>query len=142
MKNVTLVAIVAMLVSGSVMADSNHSTPAAPTVVSVMNGAIDVGTFVSAAPGQWVSQTSVGSLSGSTSVTGTTAVPIITSSIVGYANSAVTGTGSVYPSFTVNYLGSSAVVQGSIATTVTNHPLPVTTIAPSNNNNNNNHNHN
>ena len=114
--------LVLLLVCGSAMADQ---TP--PSVVSVMNGAIDVGTFVSAAPNQSITQTSIGSLTGSTTVTG---VPVITSTIVGFASSSSSGTGAVYPSFTVNSLPSSAVVQGAIRTTITNYDLPISTIGP------------
>jgi len=135
MKKLTLVAIVTLL-STSVMA-----TPPAPTpitnVVSTMNGQIDVGTAVYAAPNQAQTQTSTGSLSGFTTVSQGSVInnvaqaPVITSSITGTASSVTSGTGFTLPSFNVlNNPSVSAISQGTISTSVTNFAIPVTSITP------------
>jgi hypothetical protein len=111
--------LAAMLVSGSALA-----APIPATVTSVLNGTIDVGTFVSAAPGQHQTQTSTGSITGTTTVNHAT----ISSSIVGAASSVSSGTGVTYSSFLVNGLPSSAVTQGIVSTTIANHVIPVTTV--------------
>lgn len=125
MKKLVLLALVV-----SFQATATQPTPAVTTVTSVMNGSIDVGTFVSAAPNQYQTQTSIGSLTGSTVISGTTAVPVITSSITGAASSVSSGTGITHPSFIVNGSPASAVVQGVVNTTLTNYPLVTTTIVP------------
>lgn len=125
MKNITLLTIATIFASTAAMA-----TPVTPSVVSVMDGAISVGTFVSAAPGQYQGQTSTGSLTGSTTVTNSLTAPVISSSIVGAVNSISTGTGVTYPSFSINNVASSAVAQGVLTTTVSNFAIPVTSITP------------
>ena len=108
------------------------ATPVTTTAVtSVMNGSIDVGTFVSAAPNQHQTQTSTGSLTGSTVIGGTSAIPVITSSVSGAASSVSSGTGLTHTSFVVNGAPASAVVQGSVNATIVNYPLITTTIVPS-----------
>ena len=135
MKKLTLVAIVTLL-STSVMATP---TPPAPitNVVSTMNGQIDVGTAVYAAPNQAQTQTSTGSLSGYTTVSQGSVInnvaqaPVITSSITGTASSVTSGTGFTLPSFNVlNNPAVSAISQGTISTSVTNFSIPVTSITP------------
>ena len=125
MKKLTLLALA--------MAFQVNATPVTTTtaVTSVMNGSIDVGTFVSAAPNQFQNQTSIGSLTGSTIVSGTSAVPVITSSITGAASSVSSGTGLTHSSFVVNNSPASAVVQGIVSTTISSYPLVTTTITPS-----------
>lgn len=118
MKKLTLLALV---ISFNVSA-----TPVTSTVTSVLNGSIDVGTFVSVAPNQYQNQTSIGSLTGSTVISGTSAAPVITSSISGAASSVSSGTGLTHSSFTVNGSPASAVAQGIVSTTIINHPLITT----------------
>lgn len=125
MKNITLLTIATLFASTAALA-----TPVAPSVVSVLDGAISVGTFVSAAPGQYQGQTSTGSLTGSTTVTNSLTAPVISSSIVGSVSSVSTGTGVTYPSFSINNVASSAVAQGVLTTTVSNFTIPVTSITP------------
>ena len=95
----------------------------ANTVTSALNGTIDVGTFVSAAPNQHQTQTSTGSLTGRTVLSGTSFAPVVTSSVTGAVSSVSSGTGATFSSFVVNGLPSSAVVQGSVSTTIVNQPL-------------------
>jgi opacity protein-like surface antigen len=135
MKKLTLVAIVAML-SSSAMATPTPPTPIT-NVVSTMNGQIDVGTAVYAAPNQAQTQTSTGSLSGFTTVSpgaiinNVAQTPVITSSITGTASSVTSGTGFTLPSFNVaNNPAVSAISQGTISTSVTNFSIPVTSITP------------
>ena len=125
MKNITLLTIATLFASTAALA-----TPVAPSVVSVLDGAISVGTFVSAAPSQYQGQTSSGSLTGSTTVTNSLTAPVISSSIVGSVSSVSTGTGVTYPSFSINNVASSAVAQGVLTTTVSNFAIPVTSITP------------
>jgi hypothetical protein len=99
-------------------------------VTSVLNGTIDVGTFVSAEHGQYETQTSIGTVSGSSVITNVSSTPVISSTIVGTASSVASGTGIVFPSFNVNGYSSSAIVQGNIHTTIVDYPIPVTTITP------------
>ena len=136
MKKTILAAIVIMLTSVALMTNVAMATPPTPTVTSVMDGSISVGTFVSAAPGQYQNQTSTGSLTGSTTITHAATAPVITSSIVGTASSVSSGTGVTYPSFSVNNIASSAVTQGIVTTTVSNFAIPVTSITPVNHNHN------
>lgn len=133
MKKLTLVAIVAMM-SSSAMATT--PTPIV-NVVSTMNGQIDVGTAVYAAPNQAQTQTSTGSLSGFTTVSqgaiinNVAQAPVITSSITGNASSVSSGTGFTLPSFNVaNNPAVSAISQGTISTSVTNFSIPITSITP------------
>lgn len=135
MKKLTLVAIVAML-STSAMATPTPPVPVV-NVVSTMNGQIDVGTAVYAAPNQAQTQTSTGSLSGFTTVSqgaiinNVAQAPVITSSITGTASSVTSGTGFTLPSFNVaNNPAVSAISQGAISTSVTNFSIPVTSITP------------
>ena len=102
---------------------SFNASATTTTVTSVMNGTIDVGTFVSAAPSQHQTQTSTGSLTGRTVLSGTSFAPVVTSSVTGAVSSVSAGTGATYSSFIVNGLPSSAVVQGSVSTTIINQPL-------------------
>lgn len=129
-------AVIISAISASVLA-----TPPTPvtSVVSTMNGQIDVGTAVYAAPNQYQTQTSTGSLTGYTSVTPGTIVnnvtqtPTITSSITGSVSSVTSGTGYTLPSFNVvNNPSVSAISQGSISTAITNYNIPVTSITPHN----------
>jgi hypothetical protein len=135
MKKLTLVAIVAMLSTSAIATP----TPPVPVVnvVSTMNGQIDVGTAVYAAPNQAQTQTSTGSLSGFTTVSqgaiinNVAQAPVITSSITGTASSVTSGTGFTLPSFNVaNNPSVSAISQGTISTSVTNFSIPVTSITP------------
>lgn len=121
----------ALLALMSFNAAAAAATPVTTTAVtSVMNGSIDVGTFVTAAPNQYQTQTSTGSLTGSTVISGTSAVPVITSSVSGAVSSISSGTGITYSSFVVNGAPVSAVVQGSVNSTITNYPLVTSVIAP------------
>lgn len=101
----------------------SFNASATSNVNSIMNGSIDVGTFVSAAPSQHQTQTSTGSLTGRTVLSGTSFAPVVTSSVTGAVSSVSAGTGATFSSFVVNGLPSSAVVQGSVATTIVNQPL-------------------
>lgn len=125
----------------NVVAFNVSATPTPPTpvvnVVSTMNGQIDVGTAVYAAPNQAQTQTSTGSLSGFTTVSqgaiinNVAQAPVITSSITGTASSVTSGTGFTLPSFNVaNNPAVSAISQGTISTSVTNFSIPVTSITP------------
>lgn len=145
MKKTILAAIVIMLTSVALMTNVANATPPAPvvtSVVSTMNGQIDVGTAVYAAPNQAQTQTSTGSLSGYTTVSqgaiinNVSQAPVITSAITGTAASVTSGTGFTLPSFSVaNNPAVSAISQGSISTSITNFSIPVTTITPVNHSN-------
>ena len=102
----------------------------ATNVTSVMNGTIDVGTFVSAAPNQHQTQTSTGSLTGRTVLSGASFTPVVTSSVTGAVSSVSSGTGLTHSSFVVNGSPASAVVQGIVSTTITNYPLITSVISP------------
>jgi hypothetical protein len=142
-KILTIAALI--LVSASAMATQSAPTP---TVTTVLNGTIDVGTYIGAAPGQYQTQTSVGSVSANTTVNPGTSnygnesrsfgdhqqvvTPVITSSITGVAKSTEHGSGWVLPSFQVGQLTASSIVNVNAHTVITNFPIPVTTIRAGN----------
>jgi len=138
MKTSILAIAVASLVSGAAFA-----TQPVPTVTTVLNGSIDVGTYIGAAPGQHETQISVGSVTSYTTVSqgrqsygersGSSIVaPVITSSITGNASSKPSGNGFVLPSWTVAGHPASAIVGVAAHTTITNFPIPVTVITSGN----------
>ncbi len=104
------------------------------TVSSVLNGTIQVGTYLTAVPGQYGSQTSVGSVTGFTTVNpgssayeGHAAInPLVTTSITGATSSTNSGTGTfgtawINPAY-------NAFVGANITTTITNFTIPVSTL--------------
>lgn len=108
------------------------------TVTSVMNGTISVGTMVSAAPAQTISQTSIGTLTGASTIANQSTTPVVSASIIGTASSVSTGTGYVSPSWSVtDYAGVahnvSAMSSGSVVTTLANVIVPVTVVNQHNN---------
>ena len=119
----------------ALFATSAFATAPAPviapaTITSVMNGTISVGTMVSAAPAQSITQTSIGTLTGASSVSNLATSPVISASIVGTASSTVTGNGYVSPTWSiVDYSGTqqnvSAMSSGTVVTTVSNLIVPV-----------------
>lgn len=130
-----LLVLIMALFATSVFASSPSSPTLAPsTVTSVMNGTISVGTMVSAAPAQSISQTSIGTLTGASTVANLSSTPVVSASIVGTASSTFTGTGYVSPSWNiVDYSGTShnvsAMSSGSVVTTVSNLIVPVTVVS-------------
>ena len=104
------------------------------TITSVMNGTISVGTMVSAAPAQTISQTSIGTLTGASTVSSLATTPVVSASIIGTATSSSIGTGYVSPSWSVtDYTGTahnvSAMSSGSVVTTLANVIVPVTVVS-------------
>ena len=130
-----ILVLVMFLFSPFVFADGPSSPTLAPsTITSVMNGTISVGTMVSAAPAQTISQTSIGTLTGASTVANLSTTPVVSASIIGTASSTSTGTGYVSPSWSVtDYSGTahnvSAMSSGSVVTTLANVIVPVTVVS-------------
>ena len=129
--------LVLCLFTFSTFAFATTPTIAPSTVTSVMSGTISVGTMVSAAPAQSISQTSIGTLTGTSTVASMSTTPVVSATIVGTANSISAGTGYVSPSWSVtDYTGTahnvSAMSSGSVVTTLSNVIVPVTVVNQSN----------
>ena len=130
-----LLVLCMFLFSPFVFADGPSAPSLAPsTITSVMNGTISVGTMVSAAPAQTISQTSIGTLTGASTVANLSTTPVVSASIIGTASSTSTGTGYVSPSWSVtDYSGTahnvSAMSSGSVVTTLANVIVPVTVVS-------------
>lgn len=120
----------------ALVASATPPTPAA-NITSVMNGAVMVGTNVSAGVGQSQVQTSTATLTGSSSLTVVNSIPTIANSITGTASSVATGNGYTSPSWNIidsngATQGVSAVSSGTVITTLTDYPLVTSTITPHN----------
>ena len=107
------------------------------TITSLMNGSISVGTAVSAAPSQSITQTSVGTLTGTSTVANLATAPSVAATVVGAASSTVVGTGNVSPTWVVtDYNGAlhnvSAITSGTVVTTLNNVIVPVTVVSSGN----------
>ena len=114
---------------------SYATTPviAPSTITSVFNGSISAGTSVSAAPYQSIAHTSVGTLTGTSTVANLSTSPVVSATVVGTAASTVVGTGYVSPSWiTTDYAGVphsvSVMTNGSVVTTLNNVIVPVTVV--------------
>ena len=107
-------------------------------VSSVLNGQIAAGTSVYAGVGQTQAQTTIGSLTASSTVANLALAPAFTTNIIGNISSVTSGTGFAMPTFqAVNpsgaTVGVSGIAVGAVVTTITNFAIPLTTIvAPGN----------
>jgi len=118
----------------ALVASATPPTPAA-NITSVMNGAVMVGTNVSAGVGQSQVQTSTATLTGSSSLTVVNSIPTIANSITGTAASTATGNGYVSPTWNIvdvhgTTQGVSAISTGTVVTTLTDYPIVTSTITP------------
>lgn len=141
MKKLIIVAAILALSSALSFASPAPPTPEALTITpitlngvsSVLNGQIAAGTSVYAGVGQTQTQTTISSLTASSSVANVAISPAFTTSIVGNVSSVTSGTGFAAPTFSVvnpagATVGVSGIAVGAAVTTITNFAIPLTTI--------------
>ena len=138
MKKLIIVAAILALTSAASFAtpapEALTITPITLNGVStILNGQIAAGTSVYAGVGQTQTQTTISSLTASSSVANVAISPAFTTSIIGNTSSVTSGTGFAAPTFSVvnpagATVGVSGIAVGAVVTTITNFAIPLTTI--------------